>query len=161
MKLNLPPDEYYKQLAKVPTSGGAILRNEKGEFMIVKQTYRDGWHISGGLSDICESPRDAVLREVKEELGVTITEARCFCVDFAKLLPFDRILFLFDCGVLNEKTISSIRLDLDEISEFKFVPYDEMIHLLSENTKKRFLSSVDAFRNGTCAYLENGEQIKN
>jgi 8-oxo-dGTP pyrophosphatase MutT (NUDIX family)/uncharacterized LabA/DUF88 family protein len=159
MKLNLPPDEYYAQLAKIPTSGGAIFRNEKGEFLIVKQTYREYWNIPGGLSDKDETPREAVIREVKEEIGITISTARCFCIDFAKKPPFDRILFLFDCGILDEKTISKIKLDTDEISEYKFLPYDEMMRLLSDNIKRRFTNSIEAYRNGTCVYIEDGAEV--
>jgi 8-oxo-dGTP diphosphatase len=160
MLKQLPPDEYYRQLAKVPTAGGAILRNSKGEFLIVKQSYKNDWHIAGGMADEHENPRETTIREVKEELGITVPQARAFCVDFAKTAPYDRILFVFDCGVLDDETIKTIKIDGEETVEFKFVPYEEMITLVSKKISQRLQSSIEALRNGTCVYLENGLMIE-
>ncbi|MEK7641444.1 MAG: NUDIX hydrolase [Patescibacteria group bacterium] len=159
MRLNLPPDEYYAQLTKVPTSGGAIFRNSKGEFLIIKKTYGDkGWSIPGGMTDQHENPREAVLREIQEELGLHLKQARLFCVDFAKNPPYDRILFVFDCGILDDQMISSIRIDTDEIGQFKFVPQEEMFMLLGPKIKKRLENSLEHLFKSSCVYLESGEK---
>jgi len=155
----LPPKEYYESLARVPTSGAAIIRNEKGEFLIQKQTYKDDWHLSGGMSDLNETPREAAIREVKEELDITIDNPRLFCVDFDTRDPFVRILFVFDAGILSDDAINKIRSDPDEIAEYKFVSAEEMLKLLAPKLSKRMQSSFEAFEKGLCVYLENGERV--
>lgn len=156
MKLELPPDQYFEQLAKFPTSGSAIIRNENNEFLIVKQTYKDGWHFSGGGSDKNEKPSDTIIREVKEELCIDIKVNKCICVDFITNPPFSRINFMFDCGILKKEDIDKIKIDTDEISELKFVKPKEMFELLSEASKKRIFNSIDNINTGNCTYLENG-----
>ncbi|MES2216151.1 MAG: NUDIX hydrolase [Patescibacteria group bacterium] len=160
MRKELPPDEYYKTLARVATSGGGIIRNARGEFLIQKHSYRKDWHIAGGMTNEKETPREAVLREIKEETGLDIKTARLFCVDFAHNPPFDRILFVFDCGFIDEKLEKEIRIDGDEITEFKFVSREEMLEILSPKLITRLKNSLHAFDNGSLVYLEDGIEIK-
>ncbi len=159
MKEKLPPDEYYKSLAKVPTAGGAIIRNTKGEFLIVKNPYRENYGVPGGMTEKKETVRAAVIREVKEELGIDISNPRLFCVDFDVREPYDRILFLFDCGIINDEMIKSIKIDKDEIESFTFVKYEEMIKMLHQRIQKRIINSIDSFRKGGLIYLESGEIV--
>ena len=162
MRLNLPPDEYYKQLAKVPTSGGAIFKNSKDEYLIVRQTYKindNYYNIVGGTTNDTETPREAVIREVKEEIGLEIKNPKLFCVDYATSKPYDRILFVFNCGILDEGEVAKIKVDTDEIEKYAFVSYEKMMELLSPRLAKRIANSFDGFTNGTCAYLENGERV--
>ncbi len=160
MKTQLPPDEYYKSLAKVPTSGGAVIRNTKGEFLIIKQTYKNGWHISGGMTDKNETPSQAVIREVREELGIDIRDPRLFCIDFSTGEPFSRILFVFDCGVLSGEQIKSIKIDNDEIAEYSFVTKEKMLTELAPKIQNRIRKSLPFLDNGGCVYLENGSVIE-
>lgn len=160
MKSQLNPDEYYKQLAKVPTSGGAFFRNKKGEFLIVKNHYQDAYAIIGGVTEKNETPREAVIREVKEELGIEMKQARLFCVDSAMSEPFDKILFVFDGGILDDHTIQKIIPNQDEIEKFIFVTYEKMLQIIEPKFRKRTVNSIEAFHNKGFVYLENGEPIK-
>jgi 8-oxo-dGTP pyrophosphatase MutT (NUDIX family) len=160
MKLNLPPDKYYEQLAKVPTAASAFFRNDKGEFLIVKNPYREHYVVAGGMSEENETPLQTVIRETREELDIDTKNARVFCVDFTVTEPFDRVLFLFDCGVLDDKTIQTIKPDVDEIESYRFVSYEEMIRLVSPKFQKRILNSIEALRSDTCIYLESGMPLK-
>lgn len=159
MGIKLPPDEYYKALSKVPTSGGAIIRNSKGEFLILKATYKEDWGIPGGMTELNETPYRSVIREVKEEINIEIQAPRLFAIDFATNAPWSRILFLFDCGVISEDEVSRIKLETDEIADFKFVKYEEALQLLSSNLKKRLSSSIEALKEKGFIYLENGEKL--
>ncbi len=160
MKQKLPPKEYYESLAKVPTSGAAIIKNYKGEYLILKPNYKDYWEVPGGMTELNETPQLAVIREIEEELSIKIKNPRLFCVDFAISNPFNRILFLFDCGTFNEEIIEKIRLEEDEISEYKFVPYEEALKLLGPQLSNRLKSSVRGLENNFCIYLENGNIIE-
>lgn len=54
----------------------AFIRNTKGKFLIVKRADHDSfprlWELPGGKSDHGEDQKNAVVREVKEETGLTI-----------------------------------------------------------------------------------------
>ncbi|MEI6053873.1 MAG: NUDIX hydrolase [Candidatus Saccharibacteria bacterium] len=48
----------------------AIIFNEKGQVLVVKETGRDWWDIPGGGIDHGESIKDALARELKEEVSL-------------------------------------------------------------------------------------------
>lgn len=58
---------------------GIILENNKEELLFVKRKfdpYLGYWDIPGGFIEINESAEDSMLREMKEEIGITITDFR-------------------------------------------------------------------------------------
>lgn len=58
-----------------PTSS-AILENEKGQILLARRKYppkKGYWNLPGGFIDIGENAENATLRELKEELDLTLT----------------------------------------------------------------------------------------
>lgn len=47
-----------------------LIRNEKGEILVVKETGRDWWDLPGGGMDHGEQLQDAIAREMKEEVNL-------------------------------------------------------------------------------------------
>ena len=57
------------------TGVGAIILNENNEILLQKRTnnvkvYKNCWFIPCGSVEQNESPENAIIREIKEELGV-------------------------------------------------------------------------------------------
>ncbi|MCX6716561.1 MAG: NUDIX hydrolase [Candidatus Taylorbacteria bacterium] len=77
-------NDYYKNLPKKRMGAGAIFLNEKDEILIVKPSYKDFWSMAGGVVEKNESPKDACIREVKEEIGINLKEAKLTTV---RLIP--------------------------------------------------------------------------
>lgn len=50
----------------------AILERDDGRWLFVKPVYRKGWTLPGGLVDKGEHPAVSAVREMREELGVTV-----------------------------------------------------------------------------------------
>jgi len=50
----------------------AIVRNDKGELLLVHKVDNDLWALPGGGMDVGESISEAVVREVKEETGLDV-----------------------------------------------------------------------------------------
>ena len=50
----------------------AIILNPKGEVLLCHRTDRDMWNVPGGRVEIGETPWQAVVREVEEEVGLRV-----------------------------------------------------------------------------------------
>jgi len=50
----------------------ALVRNDRGEVLLIHRTDNDLWALPGGGQDFGESLPDAVVREVKEETGIDV-----------------------------------------------------------------------------------------
>ena len=51
--------------------GVAAVVEQDGKIVLVRQTYATGWHLPGGGVNRGEPPAEAVLRELREEIGLT------------------------------------------------------------------------------------------
>lgn len=49
----------------------ALILNDDGEVLVVKETGRDWWDLPGGGMDHKESIKDAIARELKEEVNLS------------------------------------------------------------------------------------------
>lgn len=54
------------------SSATLILENEHGEAIIEKANYKPYWSFPGGLIEPGETPKQAAVRETREELGIVI-----------------------------------------------------------------------------------------
>lgn len=61
----------YFRLTRGQTLGvRAVVRDDEGRFLLVRHTYAPGWLFPGGGVDRKESLEDALVRELREEVGV-------------------------------------------------------------------------------------------
>jgi ADP-ribose pyrophosphatase YjhB (NUDIX family) len=65
----------------------AIVSNPAGEVMLVRHSYLapEVWMLPGGGLRRGESPEDAAIRELAEETGCALLEARCFGTETVSL----------------------------------------------------------------------------
>lgn len=86
-----------------------------------ESTYPKYWDIPGGLVEYGELPKDAVIRETKEEVNLNIIPTNVIHedsnLDVEKDMIFIRLVYL---GELNDD-INNIKLDYDEHSEYRFI----------------------------------------
>lgn len=139
-------------------AAGAIIRNEKGEILIVKPTYKEGWLIPGGLAEEGELPSQTCARELQEELGLPLKPGKLIAVDFLNN-ETSAIQFVFDGGILSEEEIAHIVLPKEELSEFRFVSQDEAHTLLRHAGARRIPNILAHLNVQNAEYLENGEPL--
>lgn len=114
-----------------------LFRSESGDVLLVQTTYKDDWELPGGIIEPLESPRQGAIREVEEELGITVELGRPVLVDW--LPPFegwsDALEFLYDGGVLPAD--SEFELPADELVAWHWVPTSKLADVVSAQSHRR------------------------
>lgn len=102
-----------------------LIKNEEG-YLVTKRskeetTFPEYWDIPGGLAEYGELPREALIRETKEEIGLNIIPTKVIHedsnFDMTKNLVFIRLVYLCEL----KSKIEDIILKEDEHSEYKFI----------------------------------------
>lgn len=150
---------------KKPTASAAVFFNKAGRVLIVKPTYKDHWGMPGGAVENNESPVDACVREVKEELSLDLKkeDLKFLSADYinegVSKYWGDSLRFVFFAGVLSDEQISKIKLQKSELQKMEFVEVLELPKKLSAHTAKAITKSVEAYKNNKIFYLEDGYEI--
>lgn len=139
------------------SAAGALVLDERGRVLLVEPTYKDHWEIPGGMIEIGETPSRACAREIHEELGLTREPGGLLVVDWAPHPEQgDRVLFVFDGGVLTEAEIAAIRLQEEELASYVFLPLAEALDRLIPRLERRVAAAARAKAAGRTVYLEHG-----
>jgi 8-oxo-dGTP pyrophosphatase MutT (NUDIX family) len=137
---------------------GALFRNPAGHVLLVNPTYKPQWEIPGGIVEEGESPRQCCQRELIEELAYDGPLGRLLVVDWLPDLRGrgDRVLFIFDGGVVDHAFVEAVRLPPDELSECRFVDLDHADGFLGPGMVRRVKEAVAHAVTQTTGYLEFG-----
>lgn len=104
----------------------AVVLNEKGEILLVRE-HADGlWSLPGGWSDVGFSPKEVAVKEVKEESGLEVRATRLLAVmDMSKhphpMIPFYVYKFFILCEVTG-----GVFTDTFDILDKGFFPPDQL-----------------------------------
>lgn len=148
-------------LPKKRISAGILLFDEQGQIMVVEPAYKDTWEIPGGVVEINESPREAVIREVAEELGLYCDPLRLLCVDYSGETDSrtESINFIFLGPVLPEARIAGIRLKKDELLSFRFLPPKEATKILNKKLRRRVRRCLKVVGKKRTLYMEEQQRV--
>ena len=103
----------------------ALIKSNKG-YLLTKRsklelTYPEYWDIPGGLVDYCELPRQALIRETLEEVGLNIIPTKIIHEDSnydkEKDMIFIRLVYLCEL----KSSIDDIVLQEEEYTEYKII----------------------------------------
>ncbi len=87
----------------------ALIQNENGEVLVVKETGRSWWDLPGGGMDHEESIKIAIARELKEEVNLS--------GDFTyKVISVDEPAFLEHANVWQVRLVFLVKPDLMQFS---------------------------------------------
>ncbi|QCX74944.1 hypothetical protein C9F11_06220 [Streptomyces sp. YIM 121038] len=151
-------NEHEAKMARPRMAAGALFFDEQGRVMLLEPTYKDYRDIPGGYVDVGESPLQACVREVREELGITPGIGRLLAVDWAPSpTEGDKVLYLFDGGALPARLQEQIRLQRSEIKAYAFHSVDDVDSLTIPRLARRVRAAVIARSEGQVAYLEHGQ----
>ena len=136
--------------------GQMLIRDEAEEprVLMCNLTYKTDWDLPGGVVEVGESPREAVSREVEEELGLEIDAGRLVLTDW--LPPWggwdDALCLVFDGGVQDAAILEDMVKEEREIRDARFLALDEVCELAADFTARR----VEAALRSESGYTESG-----
>jgi ADP-ribose pyrophosphatase YjhB (NUDIX family) len=133
-----------------------LLTDEDGRILLCRLTYKPEWDLPGGVVEVGESPAAGLVRELQEELGITVTVRRLVTVNW---LPAwrgwdDACVFLFDLGVVESSYTETMTLQPTEIAGVEWCDEDTIV--AQATTAAREL--LEAVRAGTAGpYRESSD----
>ncbi len=149
MKVFTDHAQWLESLHKRISSGAVLLENAAGELLIIKNNYKEHWSLPGGVVDPGETPKQAAIREVIEEVGITLASDQ---VEFVSVI--DRVgdnaqtyQFIFRSTVPVDE--SKIVLQMDEIDEHAFVTREQVI-----SGDRNYGKVLYAWAHGQTGYVE-------
>lgn len=94
-----------------------LLHDEQGRVLLCELTYKKEWDLPGGVVEVGEAPSLGLVRELQEELGVTVEVHDLVTVNW---LPAwrgwdDACIFLFDLGTVDSSIVDDMTLQPTEI----------------------------------------------
>jgi ADP-ribose pyrophosphatase YjhB (NUDIX family) len=150
---------FLESLPQKRMAAGALFFDTAGNLLVVKPVYKDTWGIPGGMVERGESPRQACIREVREELGLACRLERLLCVDYTSDTAerTESLQFIFLGGTLSKDDIGNIRLPAAELCEFRFLEPEHALPLLDERLSRRIAQCLKRLANQRTLYLEDQE----
>lgn len=104
----------------------AVILNDAGEVLLIRDVANpDTWGLPGGRLNVDESPIDGLVREVQEEVGLTIAIVQPICVgQFVQHNEGKKVLVISYLAKLTDLE-QLMKLKSDEVSEARYVPLAE------------------------------------
>jgi ADP-ribose pyrophosphatase YjhB (NUDIX family) len=136
-----------------------LVRDPDGRVLVCRLTYKSDWDLPGGVVEVNESPRDAVSREIDEELGLDVAAGALLLTDW--LPPWsgwdDALCLVFDGGVHEPSVLEGAVLQAREIASAQFCTLDEVREHCADFTARRIESALGSVSGpGGPAYAESG-----
>lgn len=124
-----------------------LLRDEHDRALLCELTYKSEWDLPGGVVESGESPATGLVRELEEELGITVEVQGLITMNW---LPAwrgwdDACLFVFDLGRVESRVIDEMTLQHTEIKAVHWCDLATM-HTEATAVTVELLSAMDGGR---------------
>ncbi|MFC1436062.1 NUDIX domain-containing protein [Streptacidiphilus sp. N1-3] len=156
-------EAYDRALPRKRMAAGVLFLDAGGRVLLVDPVYKETWDIPGGVVDADEAPGQAAVREVREELGLTLPLGPLLVVDWIPpsagssiSVASEGLMMVFDGGILAADRVAAIVLQRAELRGWAFVGADQLHEFLHDRLTRRIRAALRARHAGTALYLENG-----
>ncbi|WP_344711817.1 NUDIX hydrolase [Aeromicrobium flavum] len=126
--------------------GQGVLRDRDGRVLLCELTYKRQWDLPGGVVEVNESPATGLVRELEEELGLTVEIDGLVTMNW--LPPWSRwddaCLFVFDLGVVDADLVDQMVLQRSEIAAVHWCDMDTVRERATLATIELLESLADA-----------------
>jgi ADP-ribose pyrophosphatase YjhB (NUDIX family) len=143
--------------ARKRVAADLLIRDTAGRVLLVDPTYKEHWDLPGGMAEANEPPRDAAVREVREEVGLDVPVGRLLLVDWVGPHgPWDdHLVFIFDGGTLDPDTVEHLTMTDPEIAGYQFVTITEAAALLRPDVGRRLQQAHQSLLSDGTVYGEH------
>ena len=120
----------------------AFIENSKGEFLfqMTSKRKKNVWATTGGHVKSGQTSKEAIIEEIKEELGIDINEDE---VKLFKTYKYDDA-FKDVFYIKKDIDINSLTYEKDEVEYVKYLTKDKILDLINNNGNIR-KTNIDAF----------------
>jgi ADP-ribose pyrophosphatase YjhB (NUDIX family) len=99
----------------------AVVFNEKGEILMVKERVDDRWALPGGWADVGYTPSEVAVKEVQEETGLDVKTVRLLAIMDKKNHPHpEEAWYVYKIFILCKKIGGKISEDTMETSDIQY-----------------------------------------
>ncbi|KTD71100.1 MutT/nudix family protein [Legionella steelei] len=120
-------------LGLITLGSRAIIVNHDHRILLVKHTYQPHWYLPGGGVKKGESAQAALVRELKEEVGIIPTEEpQLFGIYFHTYMQVNDYPVIFVI-----KNFTTMEAYSHEIEQMAWYEYDNLPEMVSPGTKRR------------------------
>lgn len=111
----------------------AVVLNSENQILLVKHTYQPHWYIPGGGVKKGESAKNAVLRELREEVGLTVIgEPVLFGIYYHTYLGVSDYPIIY---VVKNYSLTDVYSP--EIEKMDWFDYENLPQMISSGTQRR------------------------
>jgi 8-oxo-dGTP pyrophosphatase MutT (NUDIX family)/GNAT superfamily N-acetyltransferase len=156
----VPPQQYADSLPRAAAYVCLYVTDEDDRPLQLHSVYSPGhpWHMIGGAMDLGERPWDAVVRECREETGMTPAgPPRLLATVYGQpreRRPYSTLQLIFDGGRLTAEQIRGLTLNPHEHDEARVLPLAEWETLMPARDFVRLRAVEEARRTGVAAYVD-------
>lgn len=124
------------------------IMNEKGEILLQKRSHTkirnpDKWARTGGHVNSSENVEEAIIREIKEEIGIDILKSNLKLLWAYKSNSICDKYFGYDFFVNATYKIDEYVLQKDEVSDIQYMTIEKMESLKEQNNRDYSFSDWD------------------
>ncbi len=127
----------YWNIFKPKTLGVRAILIKEGEILLVKHSYIDKWYLPGGGMHKKEEPKEALKRELREELGAEPANFKLLGKYYNEQEGKKDTIFCYICANFELGNI-----DNKEIRDMKFFPLNNLPKDTSPGSKRRILEYI-------------------
>ncbi|MES9589928.1 NUDIX hydrolase [Streptomyces sp. NPDC094045] len=144
-----------------PVTSYVLITNPGSQLLTVRSKHSDLWRLPGGIVEPYESPLDAVSREVREELALTINVGEADLLSVEWILARTpgrraRLAFLFAGPTLTSADVAQISLQRAELDAWSWLPSSEFPTLLHPVVARRVSAALHS--SGRSSYRERRDE---
>ena len=108
-----------------------IIRSADDKILLVKPNYKNTWQFPGGGVEQQEEPKEALVRELLEELGLELAQDALRIVGTVFRKEHDNLILIYE---LRKPLADRLTVEIaqDEIEQYEFVAANEVAPRLSD-----------------------------
>ena len=108
-----------------------VIKSDQGNILLAKPNYKKSWQLPGGGVDDGESPEEATIREVREELSLNLNPDSLRLTDTIYKQDEELLFLIYEANeAIPEDT--QLRVEEGEITDFQFANVNDVAPLLSD-----------------------------